>query len=149
MRFRAFLEKNLSLIHSIIFAAAILLLIIIANDKGTDGWDVYRTWYTHADLKEISSEIIDDDDAEVGKLKVYELALSGEVGDNDTLTFFVIHCNTKVYINDRLATEIKADDRAHFGKTPGSYYVYVPLSREDEGATIRVEIEPIYKSSVE
>ena len=149
MRFRAFLEKNLSLIHSIVFAAAILLLIIIANDKGTDGWDVYRTWYTHADLKEISSEIIDDDDAEVGKLKVYELALSGEVGDNDTLTFFVIHCNTKVYINDRLATEIKADDSAHFGKTPGSYYVYVPLSREDEDAIIRVEIEPIYKSSVE
>ena len=148
MKFRAFLEKNLSLIHSVVFAAAIILLVIIANNGQTSGWDEYRSWHSSAGIDEAGSSIVEDDEAMIGKLKVYELFLIGDVTDEDTLSFFVIHANTKVYINGNLKLSVEADEKAVFGRTPGSYFVYVPLTREDKDASVKVVLEPVYKSAL-
>ena len=149
MKFKGFLDKNLKYVHIALFVMALIMVILISVDSGTKGWNSYRNYSTDAGIGEISYELVDDSDAAVGKLKIYEFDITGSPDDSDSLSFFLVHCNSSVYINDKLIYETKASKDAKIGKTPGSYYAYVPLTREDKDARVKVVVEPVYKSSID
>ena len=141
-------DKIMLKIHRGLFVVAVVILVIIGTGVGTKGWNRYRELKTNAGIGEVHYELRDDDSAICGKLKVYDFDIEGKVSDNGVIAFFLIHSNCAVYLDDKLVYEVKASTDALIGNTTGSYYAYVPLTRENAGSHIKVVVEPIYKSSI-
>ncbi len=149
MKFKFSMEKIVPMLYVLAFAVAMVLLIFVANDKKTRGWDEYRGWRSQAELSDVSISEIKDTEAEQGILKVYEFDILGEVSDSDSISYYVIHGNSKAYIDDKMVNEVSADKNALIGKTPGSYYVYIPLKREMSGSHVKIVVEPVYAAAVD
>lgn len=65
------------------------------------------------------------------------------------LSFYLVHQYCSVYVEDELLYECSPADNTIPSKTLGSLWVQLPLCREDAGKQLRVEITPVYHSSID
>ncbi|MCM1057844.1 MAG: GGDEF domain-containing protein [Firmicutes bacterium] len=103
----------------------------------------------YAVLKELSVETVQDDTAQLGQLLRCTFVLDGEDTVDRTLAFSAYHQNVKVWIDGEAVYQLRADQGNAFGRTPGCEWHFIPISGEDIGKTVEVELEPVYKSSLE
>ena len=88
-----------------------------------------------------------DPDAPVGVTRIFHFQLNSDLAGKQ-LMFYVINANTRVYIQGK-----RVYDRSRDASNPvsgtGCYWVNLPLIRADSGKEVVVEIQPIYRATVD
>lgn len=84
-----------------------------------------------------------DQDAPLGFANTLSFSLS-DINNNDSLIFFLNHHNIKVYIGDERVFEATSDDK--FVRTTGGVWVNIPLTPDDNGKNVTIEMLPHYNA---
>ncbi len=100
-------------------------------------------------LKNHSYETKQDADAPLGFKQVYWLGPEEIPGNCNGLVFQTIHQNVEVFIDGTQVFHLRKNRESSVGKSPGCRLNTVPVSLENRGKEIRVEIAPVYASSVD
>lgn len=125
----------------------LLILVFMLSSAYTMRTDIvdyrdYQGVYTVTDYK---SFWIDEDSLPAGGKDIIEFTLKDEKAANTDITFFAVHQEIEMYIDDELVYSGKRGDKNPFGKTPGNLWASVRLNSGDIGKLIRIEITPAYK----
>lgn len=84
----------------------------------------------------------------VGFREIYTLSAEGIQGSYAHLVFLSIHQEVKVYVGNVCIYSMRASSKNRFGRSPGCVWNDILLNSDYEGQEIRIEIIPVYKSSV-
>lgn len=112
-------------------------LVSFAND-----WNItteQNAFDITVDLPENTPEV------SLGDTMILTNTLPETTGDHTYLFFRASHQNIRVLIDGEEVYTFGWNENRIFGKTPACAWILVPLSREDQGATIQVEITGIYQ----
>ncbi|MDD5936262.1 MAG: diguanylate cyclase [Clostridiales bacterium] len=110
--------------------------------KFNDGWT-----FTN-DLGQLESIQIPIQEKLV-KDKVYTLTnkLPNQLKEGSTLCFKSNHLHIKAYVDDVQVYSLNVDERSTISKSPGCSFVFIPLSSDMRGKTIRLEYKGVYKGA--
>ncbi len=100
-------------------------------------------------VQDYRAETVPDSAAEQGQLTRCTFVLDGCSSVDRTLVFTAYHQNVTVKIDGESVYSLRADGRNFFGRTPGCVWNYIGIREEDLGKTVEVELEPVYKSSMD
>lgn len=100
-------------------------------------------------LQNYNRETVQDSTAQLGQLLRCTFVLEGESMADRTLVFSAYHQNVKVRIAGETVYQMQADAGNSFGRTPGCEWNFITIREEDIGKTIEIDLEPVYKSSME
>lgn len=64
------------------------------------------------------------------------------------ITFYSVHQDVDIYIDDQIVYSVKSNTDNLFAKTPGNLWISIRLFSKDIGKQIRIEFTPVYKSAV-
>ncbi|MDY3225583.1 MAG: GGDEF domain-containing protein [Candidatus Faecousia sp.] len=137
---------------AVLFAIVAVLYILFAIYMLTcEHASVYQTRNSEAcrTVADYTMEIVPDAKAPAGVQKVYHWTLDTVCGDDDSISFYLVHHYAKVYLNGELVYSLQpaADNRV--GKSISSNWVCVPLYPEDAGTEVTVVATPVYKSVID
>ena len=138
------MKLKIRIAYELLFLLILVFMLYSAYTMRTDIVD-YRDCqgvYTVTDYK---SFWIDEDSLPAGGKDIIEFTLKDEKAANTDITFFAVHQEIEMYIDDELVYSGKRGDKNPFGKTPGSLWASVRLNSGDIGKLIRIEITPAYK----
>ena len=138
------MKLKIRIAYELLFLLILVFMLYSAYTMRTDIVD-YRDCqgvYTVTDYK---SFWIDEDSLPAGGKDIIEFTLKDEKAANTDITFFAVHQEIEMYIDDELVYSGKRGDKNPFGKTPGSFWASVRLNSDDIGKQIRIEITPAYK----
>lgn len=138
------MKLKIRIAYELLFLLILVFMLSSAYTMRTDIVD-YRDCqgvYTVTDYK---SFWIDEDSLPAGGKDIIEFTLKDENAANTDITFFAVHQEIEMYIDDELVYSGKRGDKNPFGKTPGSFWASVRLNSDDIGKLIRFEITPAYK----
>lgn len=82
-----------------------------------------------------------------GEYVVIEKQLPSDLGSYDHLFFRASHQFVKVSINDQEVYNFGWNDGHLFGKTPGCAWIVVPISKEQAGGNLEIEIVSAYNNA--
>ncbi|MDE5589134.1 MAG: GGDEF domain-containing protein [Acetatifactor sp.] len=100
-------------------------------------------------LQDCNIETVQDSKAQLGQLLRCTLVPDGENVADRTLVFSSYHQNVKVRIDGDTVYQMRVDERNPFGRTPGCEWNFITIRDEDLGKTVEVELEPVYRSSMD
>lgn len=100
-------------------------------------------------LKDCRTDEIQDSGARLGQLLRCTFVLDGQNTADETLVFQAYHQNVTVRIAGETVYQMRADQGNPFGRTPGCVWNFVVIRGEDRGSTIEVDLEPVYRSSMD
>lgn len=99
-------------------------------------------------LTEYGSAVEADAEVPIGKKEVYRFCLDEVEEGNSELVFYTIHQNVRIFVDGEEVYNLAPAEGNLFGRTPGCFWNSIPLYVSDAGKEIRVELIPVYKSSV-
>lgn len=94
-------------------------------------------------------ETVQDDRAEQGQLLRCTFVPEEGEWTEKTLAFSSYHQNVEVRIGGKTIYRLSMDPNNSFGRTPGCEWNFITIRDEDLGKTVEVELEPVYKSSMD
>ncbi len=150
--------KRLSVWHGVVALAAFLVMMIgstlylsaVAREdqlkigvneypQVTDRWITNQGQEVHFPQKLLIGE---------DGVKSISCTLPSEIRPGDAIVYDAHYCGQLVYVNDELIYSVAATPTMPFGKTRGNAKVLVPMFRQYEGQTLRIEfINPFGTSS--
>lgn len=138
------MKLKIRIAYELLFLLILVFMLSSAYTMRTDIVDYrdYQGVYTVTDYK---SFWLDEDSLPAGGKDIIEFTLKDEKAANTDITFFAVHQEIEMYIDDELVYSGKRGDKNPFGKTPGSLWASVRLNSGDIGKLIRIEITPAYK----
>ena len=138
------MKLKIRIAYELLFLLILVFMLSSAYTMRTDIVDYrdYQGVYTVTDYK---SFWLDEDSLPAGGKDIIEFTLKDEKAANTDITFFAVHQEIEMYIDDELVYSGKRGDKNPFGKTPGSLWASVRLNLGDIGKLIRIEITPAYK----
>ena len=138
------MKLKIRIAYELLFLLILVFMLSSAYTMRTDIVDYrdYQGVYTVTDYK---SFWLDEDSLPAGGKDIIEFTLKDEKAANTDITFFAVHQEIEMYIDDELVYSGKRGDKNPFGKTPGSFWASVRLNSDDIGKLIRFEITPAYK----
>lgn len=138
------MKLKIRIAYELLFLLILVFMLSSAYTMRTDIVDYrdYQGVYTVTDYK---SFWLDEDSLPAGGKDIIEFTLKDEKAANTDITFFAVHQEIEMYIDDELVYSGKRGDKNPFGKTPGSFWASVRLNSDDIGKQIRIEITPAYK----
>ncbi len=120
-----------------------LFLFFQLNIKGHEVKQGYEM------LTEYEAETNLDRVATIGIRQDYTFRLQGVEEAYSQLMFYTIHQNVRVFLNEVCIYRMVADEVGVSGKSPGCVWNQVSFAESDNGKSVRVEITPVYESSVD
>lgn len=100
-------------------------------------------------LKNCRTEEIQDSGARLGQLLRCTFVLDRQNITDETLVFQAYHQNVTVRIDGETVYRMQADQGNSFGRTPGCVWNFIAIQSEDRGRTVEVDLEPVYRSSMD
>lgn len=91
----------------------------------------------------------EDSHTPLGVKNVCRMQLRDISKESGSLIFYSIHQNVKVYVGNELVYSVEPNKDNPFGRTPGNNWNKIPMYEDDNGKTIRIELIPVYQSSVD
>lgn len=128
----------------VIFALVLLYLFFVEN---IDIWQKEEVDHSKV-VEPVSYEVVIDDNAPKGIREIYYLDLKEELMNDSNLSFYVLHQNAEVYVQNELVYSLKSSENNKFGSTVGSNWAIVPIDNEETDKLVKVVITPIYKNFV-
>lgn len=141
---RRFVKTGYLICSSVIILLFLFMLgsfrLDIQQREDASGYDVIQNYNT---------ETVQDSTAQLGQLLRCTFELDEESMTDGTLAFSTYHQNVKVRIDGKTVYQMRADAGNSFGRTPGCEWNFIPLRDEDMGKAVEVDLEPVYRSSME
>ncbi len=121
----------------------ILLAVFRLNIKGHEVKEGYEI------LHQYESESNTDMSAPIWVRQVYTFNLEGAQEAYSQLMFYTVHQNVRVFLDEVCVYRMVADQIGMSGESPGCVWNQVSFSDDDNGKQVRIEITPVYKSSID
>lgn len=86
----------------------------------------------------------DDNGSIIGKTFTFDLPEIPETGEN--LFAYVVHQYAQVNLDDELVAVCSEPANPHLGRSPGCYWITIPLKDSDSGKTLTLSLENIYST---
>ena len=149
------MEKNrLKNLHSAeaaifcIFLLSVLMVILIHFNPGSIRFASAVTPYSILQPDTVTEEKISE---YAGIRRTYTLKLPDTKSATTTgsrLTFYLRHTIVQYSIpGTNLSNDLSEYETPHIGKTPGNYWVSIPIKPEYAGKTVNITLTPVYKSN--
>lgn len=90
----------------------------------------------------------ENDAAPIGITQEYKWTLTDIPKRGGVVTFYVIHQEIEIYIDNEQIYSLTADKNNRFSSTVGCDWAKAYLYPEDEGKEIRILVHPIYETSI-
>lgn len=90
----------------------------------------------------------EDESAPIGITQEYKWILNDVPARGGAVTFYIIHQEIEIYVDDELIYSLNVDEDNYFSKTVGCDWAKAYLYPEDEGREIRILVHPIYETSI-
>ncbi len=141
------MRKYVRFIYGIcIILVFIMLLLFHFHEKTVSV--VAREEGNYEILDDYEFTTFDDETAPLGITQEYKWILQNISQHDACVTFYLIHQEVDVYIEDHLVYSFGRESNHNFSKTTGCSWPEIFLSEKDEGKEIRILIHPVYKSSI-
>ncbi len=129
---------------ALVFAAVVALAAFLWNTPGMKGVAPAISPFLVMRPLEVHEEVIAD---YAGLQRVYEFDLTKASGVRaGTLFVHLRHTIAVVEKDGRIVTDTGEVSAWHIGRTPGNYWLTLPISPDDAGKTLRVTLTPVYQS---
>lgn len=142
-------KKYPVVIHAVLLLFCLLFLFGMFVER-TDTGGVIDSRRVQPTCQEINyTEMVEenDPDAPVGVTRIFHFQLNSDLAGKQ-LMFYVINANTRVYIQGKRVYDWSRNTSNPVSGT-GCYWVNLPLIRADSGKEVVVEIQPIYRATVD
>lgn len=140
-------DKMKKILAVLIALVVLALLGLLENIFVTDGVTKTnsRTSSGLVTVKDVTETELEDENAPIGVIKQYEFTLRNQISGDTSLAFYTVHQYVFVYIDGQEVYQLEPSEGKHITKTVGSNWVMIPLSIEDSGKSVKVEIVPVYE----
>lgn len=126
----------------IVFAALFLFALLqLRLEVLQHGW---REGYTI--LENVVRTVETDEGAPAGQAQIYSFTLNEIKGDYNTLLFYTVHGNIRVYAEDECIYSLESSGGRNSWSSPGCIWNGMELTEADNGKRIRIEIRPVYRN---
>ena len=147
MKALRFLKNHLAVVLLVCFTLSCVLLVgMIHASPGTQ-----RHAYAPRDSFTLRPDSVEEqtirDYAGVRRSYVFTIPESGVAATGARVMAYLRHSAVRVWIDDgELLYDSGELDTPHIGKTPGNYWVNVPVRPAYAGKTLHVELTPVFES---
>ena len=127
-----------------------LVLIMLALFKKFESADefILRDENECSILTDYEVTSYENESAPIGLTQEYKWILTDVPKRGGSVTFYVIHQEIDIFIDNELIYSLAASDDNRFTKTVGCDWAKAYLYPEDEGKEIRILVHPIYETSI-
>lgn len=115
--------------------------VVRGNQSFNTGW----SYIVDGESTEITDDLPTDLTVEKGESFVLRNIVPDIAEGNNTLKFRSSNQTVKVMIDGKLRYTFGIDEQRRFGKTPGSIWNFVDLSKQDSGKQITIELCSAYR----
>ena len=144
MKTRIDRQSAVDLAVALVFAAVVALSAFLWNTSGMKGVAPAISPFLVMRPLEMREEVIAD---YAGVQRVYEFDLTKASGVRaGTLFVHLRHTIAVVEKDGRVVADTGETPSWHIGRTPGNYWLALPIYPEDAGKTLRVTLTPVYQS---
>jgi diguanylate cyclase (GGDEF) domain len=126
-----------------LFLFYIYICFAIHNEVFQEREDLGYEMITEYEKHQVGEERLPE-----GVKEIYQFKLKELPDREQCLMFYSLHQEVDVYVGERLVYSLHAGKANFFGKTPGRCFNAIPFLKEDSGSQIRIELTPVYSSSV-
>ena len=99
----------------------------------------------YGEITEYVTATVKDEKAPLGEKTVLSFRLKDIRSDFNTLLFLTAHQNVTVYLGSDVIYQMEPKSGIFMPKSPGVVYNEVVFRDEDNGRTIKIELEPVYE----
>ena len=144
MKTRIDRQRAVDLAVALVFAAVIALAAFLWNTSGMKGVAPAISPFLVLRPQEVREEVIAD---YAGVRRVYEFDLTKAAGVRGGTLFVHLRHTIAVAEEDGAVLADTGETQSwHVGRTPGNYWLALPVSPDDAGRTLRVTLTPVYQS---
>lgn len=136
-------NKKLKILVSLLFIIVIGYIIYVSINNKVEINSKRDTNYIK-EIKDYHYYEIESKNTPIGKTRVYEWNIDSKYDFDNTISFYISHSYLKAYIDKELVYSVNGNN--NIISTVGSNYVIIPITKNDNGKKIRLEISPVYKS---
>lgn len=86
--------------------------------------------------------------APIGVTQEYRWTLQNIPNQNACITFYIIHQEIEIFVDNELIYSLQKSDGNYLSKTIGCDWAQAYLSPSDEGKEIRILVHPVYESGI-
>ena len=140
--------KNIAKILYAISSVLVLILVFIFHFHSHVNETDFRSNHSFCLLTDYEYTTYEDETAPIGILQEYSLTLQDVPAYNGCVTFYAVHQEVDVYIEEELVYQLRLADGEHLSKTPGYELSEVYINQADEGKELRILVYPVYESSL-
>lgn len=141
------MKKHVKIIYGFSLVLVLFMLILFHAHERSDEY-VLNDERECSILTDYDVTSYDDESAPIGITQEYKWILRDIPARDGCITFYIIHQEIEIYIEDTLAYSLHAAEDNFFSKTVGCDWAKAYLSPDDEGKEIRILVHPIYESSI-
>ena len=147
MKLLRFLKTNSAALALVVFALGCLLLVAAVHIAPGAERYAYAPYAFSILQPDSMEETPIDDYAGVRRSYVFTIPEGGVTETGARVMVYLRHTNARVWIEDSTLEYDSGElDTPHIGRTPGNYWVNVPVRPVYAGKTLRVELTPVYES---
>jgi len=140
--------KHIAKILYAVCTALVLILLLIFHFHPHVDETAFRSDNSFCILTDYEFTTYEDEAAPIGILQEYSLILPDIPTYNGSITFYAVHQEAEVYIDEELVYQLRITDGDHLTKTPGYEWAEVYINEADEGKELRILIYPVYETSL-
>ncbi|MBR5127521.1 MAG: GGDEF domain-containing protein [Roseburia sp.] len=140
--------KNIAKTLYAICFVLVLILVCIFHFHSHVNENIFRSNHSFCLLTDYEYMTYNDETSPTGIVQEYNATLHDVPDYNGCITFYTIHQEVDVYIEEELVYQIRLADGDHLSQTPGYEWAEVYLNTSDEGKELRIFVYPVYESSL-
>ena len=144
---KLFKQRGAELTAGFIFLLCVLLVLCIHRNPGFTKFANGVPPYAILQPESVTEEVIDD---YAGVRRSYTLTLPEAEGLTTVgarVSFYLRHTIAAYSIDgSTVQNDLSEDESFHIGRTPGNYWVNIPIRPAYAGKTLRVTLTPVYNS---
>lgn len=141
------MKKNTFKLYYIALLFVFIMLLLIGLGEKTDKFEE-RKGLDYETVEGYESSVREEADTPLGMEKIYTWTLPEAIKGDTSLAFYYVHQYVRVYIENKLVFSVFPSEQDRISRTLGCDWVMVPLYQEDAGKSVKIEIIPVYKATI-
>lgn len=126
--------------------AGFLLLVFLFHEKTDE--NIARGDATFTIIEDYQFGAYEDPNAPIGITQEYRFTLKDIPAHDACLSFYIIHQEIEVFVENELIYSLKKADGKYISDTVGCDWAQAFLLPKDEGKEVRILVYPIYESGI-
>ena len=139
--------NNFAKIIYAISAGLVLIMILTFSFGQQVNESVLRSESSFEVLTDCEITAYKNENSPTGITQAYKCHLQDIPAYNGCVTFYLVHQETEVYLDDELIYQLSISDDS-LSKTPGYEWAEVYVNEEDEGKELTILVHPVYQTSL-